>query len=351
MQSKKKKKPNSKIKSFYLSCRNHIPCSNSSSISTKIVVSPIPILKKVSLAYHRKKISSVNYPSSLRDDHCNALLVEMQWQRMHKLEKELVELEEWLCTEIARLKNHLRSNNSNYEPHYVTKFDGNERDIRLGRLDGDGGYIYSLNGNKKALHGTCKDLVIQFSSPSLVPHDIGSNISEVLSQMAAMGKENLMTWLLNSMPMTDISIKNTQRLTLNQCNTPNDVLEAILLEAIEKLGRLVIEGLHIQKGVKEVVKQQQDITRRRSENGVERIGDHGEGNVVIIMAMLIQARDPHKGYEAVNEMMIGFVEAVVKRAEDDEESGFIIKGVHVAGLVARKRNGEAIHNCLWHLTA
>lgn len=168
--------------------------------------------------------------------------------------------------------------------------------------------------------------------------------------MAAMGKENLVSWLLKSMPMTDISIKNTHKLTINPCNTPNDLLEAILLDALKKVRNLVIEGLHIQKGDKEVVKQRQQIARRRSKNGERKLDDQAKGDAVLIMAMLIQPRDPQKGYEPVNEMMIGFVEAA-KNAQDDEQSGFVIKGVHVAGLVARKRNGQAIHNCLWYLSA
>ncbi|KMT03319.1 hypothetical protein BVRB_8g198550 isoform B [Beta vulgaris subsp. vulgaris] len=168
--------------------------------------------------------------------------------------------------------------------------------------------------------------------------------------MAAMGKENLITWLLQSMPMTDISTNKTHKLTKSPFKTPNGLLEAILLNAVKRLGKLVIEGLRIQMGVKEVVKKQHNMGRRRSENGEEKIEDHTNGGAVIIMAMLIQPRDPEKGYEPMNEMMIGFVEAV-KNEEDDEETGFIVKGVHVAGLVARKKDGQVIHNCLWYVSA
>ncbi|KAL9242263.1 hypothetical protein vseg_016282 [Gypsophila vaccaria] len=279
-------------------------------------------------------------------------------QRVYDLEKELEELEEWFCSELTRLKYHLGNtdsrdtSNDDYQgSHYGTN-DDFERESKFEKLDYEGCYLYTFKC-LKTFDGTFRELSIQISSPALVPRENGSNtVSEVLNQMAEMGKEKLMSWLLESMPMTDISTDNIHEqshIVNSNASSPSNVLEAILSSSVMAVRDLVTEGLQIQMGVKQVVKWEQQVMTKAKEEGRkgEKRCDTDEGSV--IMLVIIQARDPSRGYEPINEMMIGLIEA--RNAENDEENGFDIVGVYVAGLVARSRNGEVIHNCLWCVSA
>ncbi|XP_074267676.1 uncharacterized protein LOC141591200 [Silene latifolia] len=344
MQNQNKKQPSSRLKSFYLSCRRHLSCSNSSS-SIRLAINPTLLPRKVSLPLSlNNRRTSTNSPFS-KESRRTETVADGNFRRVCDLETELQELEEWLCSELTRLKSHLGSTSDNND-NIATNNDNGERGNKFERLDLEGSYLYTSNGNKIIIDGDSQDLSIQISSPAVLPNEPGSaTISEVLNKMADMGKEKLMSWLLESMPMTDISTTNiTGRSHVNSNTTPNNVLEAILTNAIDKLHDLVIEGLQIQMGTKEVVKWQQEAMVQAKEEAQKEVKD-GANEGSIISVVLIQARDPKIGYQPVNEMMIGLIEA--RNAEKDEEAGFSIQGVYVAGLVARRTNGEVIHNCLW----
>ncbi|KAK9705815.1 hypothetical protein RND81_07G084000 [Saponaria officinalis] len=268
-------------------------------------------------------------------------------QRVDDLQRELEELEEWFCSELTRLKHHLGNSsdsNDNDRRSYATDED-DKRDSKFEKLDYEAGYLYTFNCFN-TFDGAFRQLSIQISSPAHVPPENESNtISKVLNQMAEMGKEKLMSWLLESMPMTDISTNNIH-IQNSDTSSPNNVLEAILSSSIESLRDLVTEGLQIQMGAKEVAKWEQVMIKQARKD--EKIRDNDEASV--IMVVIIQARDPNRDYEAINEMMIGLIEA--RYAENGEdEKGFEIMGVYVAGLVARSRNGDVIHNCLWCVSA
>lgn len=145
---------------------------------------------------------------------------------------------------------------------------------------------------------------------------------QVLCQMASMTMEDLVNSLFESMPMGNITGCRTGELrgkpVLVGCE--DGFLEAILLDAAEKMEGLVLEGLRIQMGSStKATKYSRGKERRRQ---------------YLVLLMSIQVKDPKEDNGAVGNFLIGLIEASAA-----EESGrrFQIHGVHIAGMKHMKR--------------
>ncbi|KAK9275256.1 hypothetical protein L1049_022518 [Liquidambar formosana] len=313
----------SKFKSLYLSCRRHLYCSKTSHHN------PIP-----------KNSASLPEPTSnqqkstvLSSRECGSegqVAAQMYWERVRRLELELIQLDEWLDNE-KKLIDSLNNKNETYSAKFGIEKPGKH----CGRTEltklVEGGYLRNFYVSAWDM-APGRNLAMQVSASAVIPADTGSTMSQVLNQMALMGRDNLIHWLLESMPMYDISSKKINVQCKTSCSEEG-FLEAIFLSAIEKLESQVIEALQIQMSGKETVKNRKTWKER----------DDGRAEECVIQVMLVQVRDPENGYEAVGEIMIAFIEAFVA---DMEESRFFIKGVHVAGI-STGRDEDGRGEFLW----
>ncbi|CAN6198900.1 unnamed protein product, partial [Urochloa humidicola] len=91
-------------------------------------------------------------------------------------------------------------------------------------------------------------LAVQVSRP-VVPEDAAS-ASEVLDKMAAMRADDLCNSLAEMMPLKDITGQENRgepvRRGTTRMSSGDDLLEAIIIRAMDKLESLVLEGLKIQ---------------------------------------------------------------------------------------------------------
>ncbi|KAJ8439579.1 hypothetical protein Cgig2_024166 [Carnegiea gigantea] len=340
MQGEKKKKTNQPWKSLYLSFRRHLPCSCSFSSSSSnddenLPINPAPLPKNpqflANTQHNVRRSSSRLFPNET---------ARMHWQRVLELEKELAELDKWLHTELARLRSHFEVGFYQINDQGALCANKNSGvDDGLERLEANEGYLYHLHQGMMLINGTCQDLHVQFSPPIPLPPDqFGSNIFEILNQMEKMEGEDLVTWLLETSLVT-----NTSNITANPFGrAPQDLEEAILENAVSKLGQLVIQGLQIQLDFKD---QAEKRPQWRSNTDVDDNSRRGNGGSIMITAMLIKPKDLQNGHLIVDdkEVMVGFVEV-----EDDEENRVVIKGVHVVGFRDRRSGrGHVRHSCTW----
>lgn len=159
---------------------------------------------------------------------------------------------------------------------------------------------------------------------------------QVLCQMASMRMEDLLGSLFESMSMTNISGCKT-----GECRgksvlegSEDGFVEAILLDAMEKMEGLVLEGLRIQME-----------SSSKAINIKERKGKVRSRHCLVLL-MLIQVRDPMEGNGAVGEFMIGLIEA---SAAEVSARRFHIHGVHIAGIKRMRRtNGK---DFIWSASA
>jgi len=156
--------------------------------------------------------------------------------------------------------------------------------------------------------------------------------------MEKMEGEDLVTWLLETSLVT-----NTSNITTTPFGrAPQDLEEAILENAVSKLGQLVIQRLQIQLDFKDqAVKNPQWRGNTYADDNLRR----GNGGSIMIMAMLIKPKGLQNGHLVVDdkEVMVGFLEV-----EDDEENRVVIKGVHVVGFRDRRSGqGYVRHSCTW----
>lgn len=150
-----------------------------------------------------------------------------------------------------------------------------------------------------------------------------------------MKMEDLCRCLMESMPMRDITgVRASEiagRTGLPRCE--DNYTEAILLNAMDKMEGLVLEGLRIQMSSSRC--KSDFLTRRSKGASSTTTTTTAATDECVVVVVLIQVRDPKEGHGAIGELMIGLIEAKIL---DVEGKRFSVSGVHVAGLsFTRKR--------------
>ncbi|XP_020265861.1 uncharacterized protein LOC109841335 [Asparagus officinalis] len=195
----------------------------------------------------------------------------------------------------------------------------------------DGSYLHQI----KKIDSPWKRLLMQVSTPMIIEN--GSTASQVIRAMASMGMEDLYDCLTESMPMGDLrhsDLSKMQKRIVTQ-GSEDGFVEAVLLGATEELEVLAMEGLRIQMS----------STRKGSVN--MRNNERARNKEPVVLAMLVQVRDPEERYESVGELMIALVE--VSDVEKGERK-YHSEGVHVAGIkCVTVTNGEEYY--MWSASA
>ncbi|RZC71100.1 hypothetical protein C5167_034275 [Papaver somniferum] len=303
------------FKSFYITCC-HLLCKDS---KTYIRPSIKPVSKKassyISINTSNKKPSSPppppppteQYPQNHFTDGKEAAYV--YWKRVRQLELDLLQINKWIDIE-KNLRDYIDSRNEKKND----KLEGDHRsgisnnvllESKLMRLV-SGEYVYVTNKSRP-----WGRMAMQISAPKIVYKETGSSTAfQVLQQMASMGASRMSCWLLESMPMGEFECENlTEKVSRG---FEKNLMESILRSSIKKMEVLALEGLSIMMGAKG-----KPAKEKTAEMGKE----------CVIIAVLIQMRDPEERYKSFGDVMIGLVEVSVA-----EESGFYIEGVHVAGI-------------------
>ncbi|OAY68199.1 hypothetical protein ACMD2_23210 [Ananas comosus] len=205
------------------------------------------------------------------------------------------------------------------------------RERELTRLP-DGSYVHEI----RRLGRPWGRLVMQVSPPTVAEN--ASTAFEVIRGMVSMKMEDLCRCLMESMPMRDITgIRASEiasRTGLPSCE--DNYTEAILLNAMDKMEGLVLEGLRIQMSSSRC---ESDFLARRSKEA----SSTTTTDECVVVVVLIQVRDPKEGHGGIGELMIGLIEAKIL---DVEGKRFSVSGVHVAGLSFTRRRIDG-RDFLW----
>ena len=163
--------------------------------------------------------------------------------------------------------------------------------------------------------------------------------------MAAMRAEDLYKFLIKMMPLKDITGQQNPGEPVRRTATlssGDDLLEALVLKAMDKLESLVLEGLKMQMSPPATepatVAADADADRRR---------DEAAGKDCMVHVVLVQVRDPSERYAAIGDPMIGLIEASLQRKDGAVKQE--MQGQHAAGIsfVNRKpRDGRCI-SIMW----
>ena len=128
--------------------------------------------------------------------------------------------------------------------------------------------------------------------------------------MAAMRAEDLYKFLIKMMPLKDITgqrksgepVRRTARLS-----SGDDLLEALVFEAMDELESLVLDGLKIQMSP--------PATEPAATVAADRRRDEAVGKGCMVHVVLVQVRDPSEWYAAIGDPMIGLIEASLQRKD------------------------------------
>ncbi|CAL5086863.1 unnamed protein product [Urochloa decumbens] len=183
-------------------------------------------------------------------------------------------------------------------------------------------------------------LAVQVSRP-VVPEDAAS-ASEVLDKMATMRADDLCKFLVEMMPLKDITGQQNpgepvRRRAAARLSSADDLLEALIIRAMDRLESLVLEGLKIQMAspaVEPATVAAVVADRRRVDEAAVGKDD------CMVHVVLMQVRDPNERYGAIGDTMLGLVEASLQRK--DAAVKLEMLGMHVAGIsfVNRKPGGD-----------
>lgn len=115
-------------------------------------------------------------------------------------------------------------------------------------------------------------------------------------------------------------------------STGDDLLEALVFEAMDRMEGLVQEGLKIQRATTDFTFTAAPADHRRRNDPVSKNG--------MVHVVLMQVRDPKKWYAAIGVPMIGIIEASLET--EDGKVRLEMQGMHVAGIsfVNGKSSGD-----------
>ncbi|CAD6218161.1 unnamed protein product [Miscanthus lutarioriparius] len=204
----------------------------------------------------------------------------------------------------------------------------------------DGSYMREV----RRVGRTWERLAVQVSRPA-VPADAAS-ASEVLGKMAAMRAEDLWKFLVQLMPLKDITGQKNPGEPVRRTARPisgDDLVEALVLDAMGKLEYLVLEGLKIQMA--------SPATEPATATAAAAGGDGRRDKAVskdcsMVHVVLMQARDPKERYGAIGDPMIGLIEASLEMKDATTVRRRML-GLHVAGIssvMSRPSDGRCV---LW----
>ncbi|XP_062193238.1 uncharacterized protein LOC133896652 [Phragmites australis] len=197
----------------------------------------------------------------------------------------------------------------------------------------DGSYLHEV----RRVGRPWEWLVVQVSRP-VVPEDAAS-ASEVLNKMTTMRAEDLCKFLVQMIPLKDIAgrqnlgkpVRRTARLS-----SGDDLVEALIFKAMDKLEALVLEGLKIQMASTATDSATAAADRPRHESF---------GKDCMVYMVLMQVRDPKENYGAIGDPMIGLIEASLERKDDKVK--LEMQGPHVAGISFINRKSSDGRCLMW----
>ncbi|KAL6844573.1 hypothetical protein ACP4OV_025232 [Aristida adscensionis] len=209
----------------------------------------------------------------------------------------------------------------------------------MARLE-DGSYLREV---RRVVGRPWKRLAVQVSRP-VVPED-AATAAEVLDKMTSTSADHLCKFLTQKMPLKDVAgrqspgepVRRTRRLS-----SGDDLLEALILKSMDKIEALVLEGLKIQMSSTATSTATSTAAAAAaaaaSTGGQQR--HEAPGKDCMVVAVLMQARDPTERYGAIGDPMIGLIEASLGR-KDDGKVRLQMQGLHVAGIsFVNRRAGD-----------
>jgi len=162
--------------------------------------------------------------------------------------------------------------------------------------------------------------------------------------MAAMRADDLCKFLVQLMPLKDITGQKNPGEPLRRTARPisgDDLVEALVLDAMGKLEYLVLEGLKIQMA-----------SPATEPAAAAAVGDGRRDKAVarkdcMVHVVLMQARDPKERYGAIGDPMIGLIETSLEKKKD-ATARLRMLGLHVAGISLAIRTPSDGRRCvLW----
>ncbi|CAN6175313.1 unnamed protein product [Urochloa humidicola] len=214
----------------------------------------------------------------------------------------------------------------------------------IARLD-DGSYLREIRRAGRPWGR----LAVQVSRP-VVSEDAVS-ASEVLDKMAAMRADDLCNSLAQMMPLKDITGQEkpgepVRHRAAARLSSGDDLLEAVVIRAMDKLDSSVLEGLKIQMASSATEPSTLVVV------GADRGRDEAAaGRDCMVHVVLMQVRDPNERYGAIGDTMVGLVEASLQRKEKDAAVKLEMQGVHVAGISLVNRKSSEDGRCVMWSTS
>ncbi|CAL9052305.1 unnamed protein product [Musa banksii] len=250
------------------------------------------------------------------------------WRRVRLLEQELRKLDMWLSTE-KRLTVCLKNSPA------VKAENGRAEMARLA----DGSYLHEI----RRIGRPWGSLVMQVSTPLIEENATTAaeviqflllQIEQVVCGMASLRRGDLWKCLHESMSMSNLSGHQQGQIKGKKVimGSEDHFVEAVLLDSMENMEGLALEGLRIQMGT----------SGGRAGEVAEKKGEAATRKDGMVLVMMIQMRDPKENYEAVGEPMIGFIEAAAVGSRR-----FDVQGVQVAGMKPSMRAGCDGRGFIW----
>lgn len=162
--------------------------------------------------------------------------------------------------------------------------------------------------------------------------------------MAAIRAQDLCKFLVQLMPLKDITGQKNPGEPVRRTVRPisDDLVEALVLDAMGKMESLVLEGLKIQMASSPAT---EPATATAAAAGDGRRDKAVVSKDCMVYVVLMQARDPKERYGAIGDPMIGLIEASLEKKDATVRQRML--GLHVAGIscvMRRPGDGRCI---LW----